>query len=57
MNSWHYTSDKLPPEHTLLETTNSQGDVSELVRKGNLFFLPDLSMYVYCTPKMWRIAE
>ena len=56
-NHWKYTEDELPPERVVLETTNSQGDVSELVRVGNLFFFKDMSMYVYYTPRMWRVKE
>ena len=54
MSGWKYTADELPPERVLLETTNSQGDIGKLVRLGNLFFVPDMSMYVYYVPKMWR---
>lgn len=28
-----------------------------LVRKGRLWFLPDMSMYVYYTPTEWRPLE
>lgn len=54
---WKYTAERLPPENVVLETTNSQGDVSELVRVGNLFFFTDMSMYVYYVPKMWRVKD
>jgi len=54
-SDWKYTAHELPPERVVLETTNSQGDVGTLVRIGNLFFIEDLSMYVYYVPKMWRI--
>lgn len=55
MNQWYYTADQLPPERVILETKNSAGEVGELVRVGNLFFHTDMSMYVYYTPKQWRV--
>lgn len=54
---WTYTTNQLPPENVLLDVTNSEGDVGQLIRKGRLFFLPDMSMYVYFVPKMWSIAQ
>lgn len=54
---WQYTEQCKPPENVLLDTTNSQGDVSQLKRIGNLFFVPDGTMYVYYVPKMWRVAQ
>jgi hypothetical protein len=54
---WQYTEQCKPPENVLLDTTNSQGDVSQLKRIGNLFFVPDGTMCVYYVPKMWRLAQ
>ena len=53
---WQYTEQALPPENVLLITTNGSGQINRLIRKGNLHFLPDMSMYVYYVPKMWRVA-
>jgi hypothetical protein len=32
-----------------------QGAVQNLKRRGNLWWLPDDSMYVYFTPTHWRL--
>lgn len=46
------------PEGIEVETkiSDHKGDRNEanLVKKGGLFFLPDMSMYVYYTPTHWR---
>lgn len=31
-----------------------QRNTSDLVRKGKLWFFPDMSMYVYYSPTHWR---
>ena len=31
-----------------------QRNTADLVRKGRLWFFPDMSMYVYYTPTHWR---
>lgn len=52
---WHDTApDDLPPEGALVEVPNNGG--AKLRRKGGLWFLPDYSMYVYYTPKYWRLV-
>ena len=52
---WTKISSSLPPEETLVETMNSEGNVSLLRRRGCLFFLHDDSMYVYYDPIFWRM--
>lgn len=45
------------PEGVKLLTTiidGEQRNTAFLVRKGNLWFFPDMSMYVYYTPTHWR---
>lgn len=54
MSKWTRTDSLLPPESVEVETMDNEGNTSILVRKGNLFFLPDLSMYVYYVPVRWR---
>lgn len=57
---WFKTSEKLPPENIVVETKihDEKGwrNDAKLKRKGNLWFLPDGSMYVYYTPTHWRIC-
>lgn len=45
------------PEGVKLLTTiidGEQRNTAFLVRKGRLWFFPDMSMYVYYTPTHWR---
>lgn len=37
--------------------TSKQRNESQLVRKGRLWFFPDMSMYVYYAPTHWRSAH
>lgn len=45
------------PEGVVLRTKVDDGDgsrnIQNLVRKGNLWFFPDMSSYVYYTPTHW----
>jgi hypothetical protein len=50
---WNNTNESLPEEGVVVKTMNSSGDVTELVRKGSLWFFSDMSMYVYYVPQMW----
>lgn len=54
ISSFKLTEHYNPPQDTLLETMNSGGDIQLLKKKGNLWWFPDYSMYVYYTPKYWR---
>jgi len=46
------------PENELIETKISddsgERNHQKLIKKGNLWFVPDESMYVYYTPTHWR---
>lgn len=45
------------PEGVVVMTTiidREQRNTADLVRQGNLWFFPDMSMYVYYTPTHWR---
>ena len=44
----------LPPEGALVETMDSEGTVTNMVFKNGLWWLSDMSMYVYYTPTFWR---
>ena len=57
-NQWIPVNIRKPVEGKLVQTKidDAQGcrNVGELSRNGNLWFLPDNSMYVYYTPTHWR---
>lgn len=58
MSDWIATSDLLPKEGKVVETKIERGGGSSnectLKRRGNLWFFPDGSMYVYYVPTHWR---
>ena len=58
MREWIKTSEQLPTENAVVLTKihDEKGprNVAMLLRKGNLWFLHDGSMYVYYTPTHWR---
>lgn len=60
MTGWISTRERLPPGGLPVETKIEDGrgsrNVQRLKRQGNLWFLPDGSMYVYYTPTHWRPA-
>lgn len=55
---WNRTSDRRPPEGVVVQTKidDERGCRNEQPLKliGNMWFLPDGSMYVYYTPTHWR---
>ena len=60
MNEWQKI--ETAPEGEVVETcidagTPRQRNESTLVRKGRLWFFPDMSMYVYYDPTHWRPAQ
>ena len=54
MDQWTLTEERLPPENVPVTTLSEGGLEQTLIRRGNLFFLEDMSMYVYYCPKYWR---
>jgi len=54
MNSWISIKNLLPPENQVVMTRGECGREQKLIRKGNLFFLPDWSMYVYYNVEYWK---
>lgn len=59
MSDWQRVGDTLPPEGQVVYTkiNDSHGgsrNETTLKRSGNLWFLPDGSMYVYYTPTHWK---
>lgn len=49
----------LPPikmeVETKIDDASGARNITNLVRVGELWFLPDMSMYVFYTPTHWRI--
>jgi hypothetical protein len=58
MNEWIKISDAMPDEEIEVETKidDAKGcrNVQSLKRQGRLWFVPDMSMYVYYEPTHWR---
>jgi hypothetical protein len=52
--TWYSVAHEPPPEGLVVQVQNNGGAL--LKRRGNLWFLPDDSMYVYYTPEFWRPA-
>jgi len=50
-------AEQLPPEGVLVRTISDGKMVQNLKRLGNLWFVPDGSMYVYYTPAYWAYFE
>lgn len=53
MSQWIRIEDELPPEGVEVTVITPVGNVRQLVFHRGLFFVPDLSMYVYFTPTHW----
>jgi len=57
MGKWIEISKELPNNGDIVKTkifdNNGERNIQELIRKGNLWWLPDMSMYVYYTPTHW----
>lgn len=58
---WNRTNEVNPPENTLLLTKvdhqNCSKNEQRLIKKGNLWWLEDMSMYVYYTPTHWKYVD
>lgn len=55
-NNWNSTCELNPPQRTLIEVKLSNGSTQKMRFYNGLFWLPDMSMYVYYTPEAWRYA-
>ncbi len=55
--TWTRTSEQRPTEGARCEVITESGDQRTLVFASNLWWLPDMSMYVYFTPEFWRVAS
>lgn len=58
MDGWTVCADRLPDDGVVVMTKiyDAKGERNEqkLKRRGNLWFFPDDTMYVYYTPTHWR---
>lgn len=56
--NWIKFSDQLPPEGEIVMTKIDDKDgirnEQRLIRKGNLMWFTDMSMYVYYAPTHWK---
>ena len=57
MSNWMRVSEVKPPENkpvmTKVDDGNGARNKQALVRRGNIFYTPDMSMYVYYSPTHW----
>ena len=57
MDNWIKCTDRMPPNgatvRTKIDDANGERNHAWLKRKGNLWYVPDGSMYVYYTPTHW----
>lgn len=57
MGNWKKVSEEEPPQKKVLKTKivdeKGERNEQELIKSGNLWWLPDMSMYVYYTPTHW----
>jgi hypothetical protein len=53
---WYELSEKTPEDNRDIIVMDSSGQERHLKFYKNMFWLPDLSMYVYYTPSRWRYA-
>ena len=60
-NHWISVNNLLPQEGIVVATkiADARGarNFSRLIRKGNLWFTPDMSMYVYYSPTHWQSIQ
>ena len=54
---WYNTTEKKPEENRLLIVIDSGGQERKLKFYKNMFWLADMSMYIYFTPDKWRYAK
>lgn len=54
VDRWVKLSDRLPEEGVVVDVMKSDGEITQLKRRGRLWFVPDGIMYVYYEPTFWR---
>lgn len=52
---WVSFANKRPPENVKLDTISPGGIQQALIFSRGLFWFPDMVMYVYYTPMLWRL--
>jgi hypothetical protein len=52
--AWTPTERALPPDEEIVWTMGPNDLIQTLKRRGNLWFVPDGSMYIYYMPKFWK---
>lgn len=52
---WNKTAEVRPPNGATVRVITDGGDERTLKFQDNLWWLPDMSMYVYFTPMLWRV--
>ena len=61
MEKWIRVNEQLPCDHMIVETKIDDKlgirNVCNLIRIKNLWYLENMSMYVYYTPTHWRNHE
>jgi hypothetical protein len=53
-SDWTPTTQLLPPEGHVVEAMDCGGHIHRLQLHRRLWFIEDMSMYVYFTPTHWR---
>lgn len=59
MTTWH-TIETAPSDEvviTKIDDEHGERNVQKLKRQGNLWWFPDMTMYVYYTPTHWKRDE
>lgn len=51
---WLQVSNRQPPQGVVIETNTETGQQQDLILKDRLWWLSDMSMYVYYQPTKWR---
>lgn len=61
MKSYHQTRNRLPPSDVILDTKIDDADgcrnEQRLIYHNNLWWHPDMSMYVYYSPTHWKMVD
>lgn len=57
MDKWYSLADVKPPEKKPIIGMDAGGSERPLVFYRNMFWLRDMSMYVYYTPRLWKYDD
>ena len=57
IKDWKSPKNEVPPDGVVVNTMDGSGRVTQLKRRGRLWFFPDGSMYVYYEPTFWQEIE